>query len=332
MSESIRSDASRLPVLDGWRGLSILFVLAGHLFPLGPKAWAMNAAVASLGMAIFFTLSGFLITTFLLRNDNVRTFLVRRGARILPLAWAYMAVVMVLTQQDGPSTLAHFMFYANVPPFWLIDSTAHLWSLCVEVHFYLGVALLIGLFGGRALMCLPLLALAVTGLRIATGTELSIVTWLRVDEILAGATLALIHHRRLRIPGMDRLWRVNPLVFAGLGLACSHPGASVLNYLRPYVVALAVGSTLAHSRPRITALLTSRSMAYVAKISYALYVLHPGLAHTWLGSGDTLLKYLKRPLLMAALWFGAHVSTHYFEARFIELGHRFVPGRERRLA
>jgi peptidoglycan/LPS O-acetylase OafA/YrhL len=55
----------RFPALDGWRGISILLVLGGHLFPLGPKSLNMNECIAALGMAIFFTLSGFLITTTL---------------------------------------------------------------------------------------------------------------------------------------------------------------------------------------------------------------------------------------------------------------------------
>ena len=65
-------------MLDGWRGISILLVLAGHLFPLGPKSLAVNAGIAALGMAIFFTLSGFLITTTLLYRPSVVEFLIRR--------------------------------------------------------------------------------------------------------------------------------------------------------------------------------------------------------------------------------------------------------------
>jgi hypothetical protein len=81
---------SRLPVLDGWRGLSIVLVLAAHLLPLGPTGLDLNAAVAAAGMALFFTLSGFLITGFLLRNDNVDEFLISRLARIVPLAWLFL--------------------------------------------------------------------------------------------------------------------------------------------------------------------------------------------------------------------------------------------------
>ena len=75
-------------MLDGWRGISILLVLLAHLMPLGPKAWRLNETAGPLGMALFFTLSGFLITRFLLRNDSIAEFLIHRFFRIVPLAWA----------------------------------------------------------------------------------------------------------------------------------------------------------------------------------------------------------------------------------------------------
>jgi peptidoglycan/LPS O-acetylase OafA/YrhL len=54
-------------------------------------------------------------------------------------------------------------------------------------------------------------------------------------------------------------------------------------------------------------------MAYVAEVSYALYVIHGILSATWLGSGDKLVRYLKRPLLFGATFLLAHISTRYFE-------------------
>ena len=66
---------SRLPALDGWRGISILCVLAGHMLPLGPKFLQFNEMIATTGMSLFFILSGFLIVSMLVRNDNVASFL-----------------------------------------------------------------------------------------------------------------------------------------------------------------------------------------------------------------------------------------------------------------
>jgi peptidoglycan/LPS O-acetylase OafA/YrhL len=64
----------------------------------------------------------------------------------------------------------------------------------------------------------------------------------------------------------------------------------------------------------------NRLLVYVATISYALYVVHPLLADTWLGSGEGIVKYAKRPLLFAAVFLSAHISTFHYEKRWIAFG------------
>src|SRR5208283_2842173 len=69
--------------------------------------------------------------------------------------------------------------------------SGHLWSLCVEIHFYLAIALVVLLFGRNGLWIVWPACLAVTLMRISTGTYISIATHLRVDEILSGACAAM---------------------------------------------------------------------------------------------------------------------------------------------
>ncbi len=320
---TVRPDMQRLDVLDGWRGVSILAVLAGHLLPLGRKTWQMNETVAVFGMAIFFTLSGFLITTFLLERPNVHDFLIRRLCRIVPLAWLFFIVVFLITPATPQQMAAHFLFYGNIPPYWLLDVTGHIWSLCVEMHFYLAVAAIVAVFGRAGLMVLPLLALLVTGLRFVFHVELAIATWFRIDEILAGGSLALLHHSdRLRI--RKGIATVAPYVIAVLLLAASHPATGFMNYLRPYLAAALVGMTFYRTGAVLEKALESKALAYVANVSFALYVIHPLLAYSWLGSGDVWVKYMKRPFLFAVLFALAHLSTFHFESRFIALGRRWT--------
>ena len=99
-------------------------------------------------------------------------------------------------------------------------------------------------------------------------------------------------------------------------------------YVRPYLAAALVGITLWRADGVLERLLRSRPLRYVAEVSFALYVFHPLLAHTWLGSGERLEKYLKRPLLFLALFASAHLSTFHFEKHFIELGRRLSSGRK----
>src|SRR2546428_3584830 len=108
--------AERFRVLDGWRGISILLVLATHLLPVGPKMWNLNVAAGILGMALFFTLSGFLVTHFLLSRYGVMDFLIRRFFRILPLAWLYLSIVLALHPVSSDAWWAPFLLYVNYPP------------------------------------------------------------------------------------------------------------------------------------------------------------------------------------------------------------------------
>ncbi|MEP0843440.1 MAG: acyltransferase [Phycisphaerae bacterium] len=233
-----RSPGDRLAVLDGWRGISIISVLASHLLPLGPARWDLNRLAGPFGMAIVFTLSGFLITSNLLKTPDVRVFLIRRACRILPLAYLFMLAVLVVQGRDLRHYLAYLTFTVNYhQPDVTIRTMSPLWSLCVEVHFYLFAAMLVAVAGRRGLLILPVLALVVTGLRVAEGATLVIRTHLRVDEILAGASVALLHGwprgQRVR----DGIGRVHPLAW-GILLAAScypHPAVRPLNYVRPYL-------------------------------------------------------------------------------------------------
>ncbi len=72
----------------------------------------------------------------------------------------------------------------------------------------------------------------------------------------------------------------------------------------------------------LTRLLDNRILIYVATVSFALYVIHPILTITWLGEGDKLVKYAKRPLLFAVLFLLAHLSTYYYEKKCIEIGRK----------
>ena len=315
---------SRLAVLDGWRGISILLVMATHLLPLGPKSLAVNDMFGPMGMALFFTLSGFLITRFLLRDAGIVDFLVRRFTRIVPLAWLAMTVVLLMESAPLETWLANLFFYANLPPQHLTEVGSHLWSLCVEMQFYVGIALVVAVFGSRGLYAVPLLCLAVTLHRVSAGALVDIVTWRRVDEILAGSVLALIFERRLGERAERFVARGHPYVLLVLLAVCSHPAGGFMNYLRPYVAALLVGSTLYTPPQALVRLLTTRTLAYIATVSYALYVIHHVLMFTWLGSGEKLVRYLKRPLLFAATFALAHVSTFHFERHCIHWGKQFA--------
>ncbi|MEH3159085.1 MAG: acyltransferase [Sphingomonas taxi] len=316
----------RLKMLDGWRALSILAVLAAHMLPLGPARWGLNGSAGAFGMAVFFTLSGFLIVSILLRDHDIGRFLVRRLARIVPLAWLALLLSLPLQHADAATWAANMLFYANLPPFRLVEWSTHFWSLCVEMQFYGAIALTVLVAGRRGLWLVPAAAATVTLARIATGTDVSIVTWLRVDEILAGGTLALIVHGDPAGPAIRILRRLPFWPLVVLAMLSAMPVTGWLNYARPYLVAASVGITILRPIGGLSRLLESRPAAYVAKVSYAVYIIHHFTLFGWLGSGDTLVKYAKRPLCFAITFALAHLSTFHFENRFIAWSHRVRRG------
>lgn len=322
------SITSRLGVLDGWRGLSILLVLAAHLLPIGPKQFELNVSAGILGMVIFFTLSGFLITNTLLRNDNISEFLTRRLFRIVPLAWLGAAIILYATQASIDTYLANFLFYANWPPMWLLNGTGHFWSLCVEMQFYLAIAVLVLLFRRHWLYLIPFICIVITIYRAANGAHANINTYYRADEILAGAMLALIYNNKLKPPHLKAITStLAQAILLGLLLLSCHPKSGYLNYLRPYFAMALVAGSLLNPPVQISNILNSKMLFYIASISYALYVIHPLLTHTWLGSGEGLLKYAKRPLLFAALFIIAHISTFHYEKYWSDLGKKMIKNR-----
>jgi peptidoglycan/LPS O-acetylase OafA/YrhL len=314
----------RFPVLDGWRGISILLVLAGHMLPLGPKVLQLNAAVAATGMSLFFILSGFLIVSMLVKNDNVVCFLIRRVCRILPLAWSFLILVLLLNHANGAAWEANLFFYANLPPFYLSYTNGHFWSLCVEMQFYAAIATFVALAGRRGLLLVPIACLLVTAARIAFGVEISIVTWWRIDEILAGGCLALAFTSGPVTNAVKSLPYFTPFLVAPLLLASCHPAFGALNYARPYLAALLIGSTFFRPSDRLQRLLCGRRLGYVAEISYALYVIHPLTFSGWLGQGDVIVRYTKRAGSFVFSFFFAHLSTRYYEKYWIALSHRIV--------
>ena len=152
-----------IPGLDGARAIATLSVF---LFHAGWRTPALRPLIpvlghADIGVEVFFILSGFLITRFLLDRPEPVPFLIRRLLRILPLAWLAMLVLYFSRSSNSLDVLAaNLGFYANLPPARFFPGGEHLWSLCVEMHFYVGVALLVALLGRRGLLLLPVIAAA----------------------------------------------------------------------------------------------------------------------------------------------------------------------------
>jgi peptidoglycan/LPS O-acetylase OafA/YrhL len=149
----------RLPSLDGWRAISIILVLGLHStitagFPLSLTR-PFKIFDGDLGVRCFFVISGFLITWLMLGEHeregkiSLRRFFIRRALRILPVYFAFMAVLWLLHlftpfNQTRGAWIANVTFTTDF--FAPSLTSAHLWSLSVEEQFYLLWPLLFAVF------------------------------------------------------------------------------------------------------------------------------------------------------------------------------------------
>jgi peptidoglycan/LPS O-acetylase OafA/YrhL len=315
--------SERLPVLDGLRATSILLVLGAHMLPLGPKVLRLNETAGAMGMSLFFALSGFLIVSGLRHNPDIPEFLVRRLSRIVPLAYGYVLFAFSFLLLDAQDALWTMSFLVNYLPAHLSDYNAHFWSLCVEAHFYLAIALAVLALGEKGIWLVWPTCLLVTALRVNAGAYIHIETHLRVDEILAGACVATIY--RASWTGRYRHAALLAMAAVSACLVSSSPYFEWVQYLRPYASASLLGVALCLAETRLGALLASRPMRYIAATSYALYVIHPLADHGWLNQGGVFERYLiKRPLGFLLTFAAAHVSTFFWERPWMDAGRRWI--------
>ena len=145
------ASSTRLAGLDNLRALAIVAVMLYHFKIQGivPPLLAGCANVGWIGVDLFFVLSGFLIGAQLLKpfaageSPSLADFYLRRAMRILP-AFSVVLVLYVFVPAwpDGsglytPWQYATFTWNLLMLHFPEKRAFSHIWSLCVEEHFYL---------------------------------------------------------------------------------------------------------------------------------------------------------------------------------------------------
>jgi peptidoglycan/LPS O-acetylase OafA/YrhL len=314
------------PWLDGLRGVAVLLVVVQHT--LGQ----LDVELGSLGVGLFFALSGYLITSLLLDERALRgsvslaRFYLRRAARLVP---ALVAVVVVcdaffVVQHDGAAlkgslfALTYTANYAQVFRENLVPAFGPTWSLAVEEHFYvlwpLALLWVTRRHGLRTALwatlavCVAALAWRATLAALHAQTLIDIGSFERADALLYGCAAAIA----VRLGWRPRGW----MVWAGLAAVAS---ASYVAYGRVVVSGvIAIGAAavvvgLDYASPAwLRRALSGRAIVTVGVLSYGIYLWHGALMHVasnfgYMGRGWRTVAVLVT-LLVAA------VSHRYLEA------------------
>jgi peptidoglycan/LPS O-acetylase OafA/YrhL len=306
-----------------------------------------------LGVELFFAISGFLITTLLLRERertgtiSLPSFYVRRTLRIFPLYYAVLALYVGLVALTAATTPAGAQFFANLPAFatytsnWFVDLHGervifyYAWSLATEEQFYAVWPPVMRLARRSASAAIFIASLLVVGegsrWAVRSGILPSASLAVRIAGSIAtpiclGCLAAILLHSAdgfrwaYRLAG--RKW--SSAVAASL-LAVTIALDGTPTVLLGAAMTFLVVCCVIRRDHALRALLDHPAVKYVGTISYGTYLLHmfainavrrvvPG----GLSPIVTFAAGLPLALLMAT------ISYRYFEQPFLRLKQRFA--------
>lgn len=327
--------------LDGLRCLSILAVIWHHCgWNQAPDGWAV-LSTGYLGVDLFFVISGFLITTLLLREReetgriSLRDFYIRRTLRIFPLYYTVIGLYVVTVFLFERNTVRGQAFFSNLPFFltytsnWFIQLEGRVifyfaWSLATEEQFYLVWPTLEKAFSGMAIPVLIGIVLLARTIVERTAPEAGL--WATIllsihPGILCGVLLAhALHSRRwfaMAEKTLSRRW-FGPAMLVGAVVAMGLLGPKWLIWT---FMTLLVGAAVVRERNGLP-FLRWRPIAYIGTISYGMYLLHM-LCHNLVKRALPSYEMLWFPATVAVTVVVAGISFRYYESRFLRLKRRF---------
>ncbi len=339
----------RIPSLDGLRAISILLVIVGHLF-VGKNITFRDSPLliivgnGLLGVTIFFVISGFLITSLLLREHETRgqislqNFYIRRILRIFPPFYAYVAVLGLLTAA-GWVFLSHWDFLSAVT--FTVDYSPkhnawpiqHAWSLSVEEQFYLLWPALLVLCihrWGRLAAAKVACALIVVSplLRELThlyggshfANRIPYMLHTRIDSLMFGCLAALLSGTEL-LEGIYKcgariVWLLPAFVFVASPVLEDRFGGTytyiVGHSLEGACIAVTMLWLVRNSHSVVGKILNSRPMIHLGVISYSVYLWQ----QVFLPGGNTAIG--RFPANVICVGIVSELSYYVVEKRFLK--------------
>lgn len=339
------------PSIDGLRGLAIISVILCHL----ATHKEFNITVdGSIGVQVFFILSGFLITTLLLKEwvifgkVSYKKFYIRRSLRILPVAYLYIFTLIIL------NLIFHFglsfentittIFYLKNFPLANTAETGHFWTLSVEEQFYLIVPIILISNLNRYIKIIFLLFIIVPIIDFVAFNNVGIfytnqivhkVTYILVsllDEgsmyIFAGSIFSILIFKGILVVEKFKNYYFLSIVLFLIAVAIHSTlrlNIYVANFAVVSIFTVLMGFIIAinlNENNLLTKILSNRILVKIGILSYSLYIWQEifTLKQPWAG----MFKYSDNLFLNTGLLFiVAYCSYEFYEVRFLNLKKKF---------
>lgn len=337
----------RFGALDGLRAFSVVAVIWHHVSGMN---YIPQLNQGFRGVDLFFAISGFLITSLLIRERSrtgkisLKNFYIRRSLRIFPLYYSVLAMYCLLVALTLSGTTKGQAFWDNLPAFltytsnWFVDLTKgeegvtfyFAWSLATEEQFYLLwpplLILLITLFlrvtaGIYAAIALTLLQIAASFVG-EQNLLLTILINLSPAIMMASAAAIIVHQPaafRITYRLLGGRWTALPLAILLLAMiAADAPSLLIHTLMVLLVVTLCIREeTILHP------VLQLRLLTFIGAISYGMYLMHmlaANVVRRVLGHEVGIDIFIGATLLVTL---AAYVSFRFFESPILRHANRF---------
>jgi peptidoglycan/LPS O-acetylase OafA/YrhL len=286
--------SSHMPQLDALRALAVGAVAYHHWIP---TTYHFGIPFGSGGVQLFFVLSGFLISSILLRCRKygdpwfaLRGFYARRSLRICPLFYSVVIAAYLINLRPMRQTVFWHLSYLSNFYFFLHHgwhgSISHFWSLAVEEQFYLFWPTVV-LFAPNQRLLQSFLTLCVVGVlsivllpSLFPGELVAVLPTYNFWALGLGALLALRNasSKMLRILLACSVWSLVLFVMLTTISNCGvhFKWMEQLKYLSMVAAFVWLIDRASHGfKGWIGSCLTLPILVYLGRISYGLYILHP---------------------------------------------------------
>jgi len=321
----------RVPALDGIRAIAVLMVMASH-FDHGQLTEG-----GVVGVTMFFTLSGFLITSLLIAEHETRgrialgPFYRSRVLRLFPALALLLVILLSLTAAGLPTRVTPALTFSvlGYASNWFLLATAtggqvhwsalsHTWSLAIEEQFYLvwPLVVIVALRIGRRTLLAASVAGAGAALLVTVVTDTPILaTQVSAYALLAGCALAAWLRGRARV--QPPRWLVTAAVLLLVATMPMH-GQRLGFVLAPALMLVAIWVAVQVPVPW----LGSRVPVWIGRRSYGLYLWHVPVA--WVMADVKGFPYAVTTVLGVGLSFAyCAASWAFVETPFLRLRRAF---------